>query len=57
MLLSGSCTIASEKSETCFALPLRKAIAHFARRNARSAETEMGNAHTRIDKSADFGVA
>ena len=40
---------------------MRKAIAHFARRNARSTETDMGvsdngNAHTRIDKSAYFGV-
>ena len=53
--------LASEESETCFVLPLRKAIAHFARWGARSTETEMGgsdngSAHAGTDKSADFGA-
>jgi hypothetical protein len=42
----------SEKAKSCFVLPLREAVAHFARRNARSTDTKMGcsdngNAHTR----------
>jgi hypothetical protein len=31
----------SEEAEGCFVLPLRQAAAHFACRNARSAESEM----------------
>ena len=33
-------TLASEESEACFVLPVREAVAHFARRNTRSMETE-----------------
>jgi hypothetical protein len=46
----------------CFVLPpLREAVAHFARRNARSTDTEMGSSddgdtHTCIDIAANFGV-
>ena len=52
----------SEEAEACLILPLRESVAHFARRNARSAETEMGGsddgyAHASIDiSSANFGV-
>ena len=46
--------LVSEEAEACFVLPLREAAAHFACRNARSAEAEMGgsndgNAHSSID--------
>jgi hypothetical protein len=51
----------SEKAETCFVLPLREAVAHFARRNTRSTDAKMGgsdngNAHTSIDIGADFAA-
>jgi hypothetical protein len=51
----------SEKAETCFVLPLREAVVHFARRNTRSTDAKMGcsdngNAHTSINIAADFGV-
>jgi hypothetical protein len=51
----------SEKAETCFVLPLREVVAHFARRNARSKDAWMGcsdngNTHTSIDIAADFGA-
>ena len=54
-------TRASEESEACFVLPRREAFAHFARGNARHAETEVcgsdaGNAHAGTDKSANFGA-
>jgi hypothetical protein len=53
--------VASEETEACFVLPLREPVSHFARRNTRSTETEVGssddgNAHTGIDISANFGV-
>jgi hypothetical protein len=54
--------LASKKAETCFVLPLREAVAHFARRNTRSTDAKMGcsdngNAHTSIlDIAADFRV-
>jgi hypothetical protein len=51
----------SEEAEACFVLPLREAVAHFARRNTRSADTEMGSsdngdAHTgaSIDMAANL---
>ena len=34
-------TLASEESKACFVLPLREAVARFARRNTRSTETEV----------------
>ena len=45
--LSGQCVVVSgrlmaEEAKTCFVLPLREAVAHFARRDSRSAETEVG---------------
>jgi hypothetical protein len=51
----------SEKSETCFVLPLREAVAHFTGRNTRSTDAKMGcsdngNAHTSINIAADFRV-
>jgi hypothetical protein len=52
----------SEKAETCFVLPLREAVAHFARRNTRSTDAKMGcsdngnDAHTSINVAADFRV-
>jgi hypothetical protein len=52
----------SEEAEACFVLPLREAAAHFACRNVRSAEAEMGgssddgNAHVSNDMSADLGT-
>ncbi len=51
----------SEEAETGFVLPLRKAVAHFARRNARSTNAKMGcsdngNAHTSIYIAADFRI-
>jgi hypothetical protein len=57
----GMIGLVSEKAETCFVLPLREAVAHFARRNARSTDAKMGcsdngNAHTSIDIAADFRV-
>jgi hypothetical protein len=39
----------TDQAESGFVLPLREAFAHFARRDARSAETEMG--------SSDYGNA
>jgi hypothetical protein len=49
----------SKKAETCFVLPLREAVAHFARRNTRSTDAKMGcsdngNAHASIDMAPDF---
>jgi hypothetical protein len=49
----------SEKAGACFVLPLREAVAHFARRNARSTDAKLGcsdngNAHTSIDIAADL---
>jgi hypothetical protein len=49
----------SEEAETCCVLPLREAVAHFARWNTRSTDAKMGcsdngNAHTSIDIAADF---
>jgi hypothetical protein len=35
----------SEEAEACFVLPLREAAAHFACRNARSAEAELGGSN------------
>ncbi len=51
----------SEEAEACFVLPLREAAAHFACRNSRSAEAEMGssnygNTHSSIDMSTDLGI-
>jgi hypothetical protein len=51
----------SEKAQTCFVLPLREAVAHFARGNTRSSDTKMcfsdnGNTHTSIGIAADFRV-
>jgi hypothetical protein len=52
----------SEEAKACFfVLPLQEAVAHFARRNTRSTETEMGSsdngdAHTSIAMSANFEV-
>jgi hypothetical protein len=53
----------SEEAEACFVLPLREASAHFACRNARSAEAEMGrgsndgNTHASIDMThTDLGI-
>jgi hypothetical protein len=34
-----------EEAEACFVLPLREAAAHFAYRNARSAEAEVGGSN------------
>jgi hypothetical protein len=53
--------LTSEKAETCFVLPLREAVAHFARRNTRSTDTQIGcsdngNTHTSIDIAADLGA-
>jgi hypothetical protein len=51
-----------EEAETWFVVPLREAVAHFARRNTRSTDTEqMGgsdnaDAHASIDASANFGA-
>jgi hypothetical protein len=58
----GMIGLVSKKAETCFVLPLREAVAHFARRNARFTDTKMGcsdngNAHTSIDIAADFSRA
>jgi hypothetical protein len=49
------------EAEACFVLPLREAAAHFACRNARSAEAEMGGfkdgkTHSSIDISTDSGT-
>jgi hypothetical protein len=49
----------SEKAETCFVIPQREAVAHFARSNARSTDAKMGvsdngNAHTSIVTAACF---
>jgi hypothetical protein len=57
-------TLASEEAEACFVLPLREAVAHFARRNRedprrrqRWGSSDNGNAHMGIGISADlFGV-
>jgi hypothetical protein len=51
----------SKKAETCFVLPLREAVAHFARRNTRSTDAKMGcsdngNAHTSVNTAAHFRV-
>jgi hypothetical protein len=58
-----SASLLLEEAETCFVLPLREAVAHFARRNARSTDakkmgcSDNGNAHTTsIDMAADFRV-
>jgi hypothetical protein len=51
-----------EEAEACFDLPsLWETAAHFACRNARSAEAEMGgadhgNTHLSIDTSTDLGM-
>jgi hypothetical protein len=57
----GMRVLVSKKAETCFVLPSREAVAHFARRNTRSSDAKMscsdnGNAHTSIDIAADFRV-
>jgi hypothetical protein len=39
-------TLMSEEAEACFVLPLREAVAHFALRNTKSADTEVGIALT-----------
>jgi hypothetical protein len=55
-------TLTSEEAKTYFVLPaLREALAHFARRNTRSTDTEMGgsdddNAHSRTKISTNLGV-
>jgi hypothetical protein len=49
----------SEEAETCSVLRLRQTVAHFARRNTRSTETEEGSSgdvHASIGISANFGV-
>jgi hypothetical protein len=51
----------SEEAEAWFILPLRESVAHIARRNTISTETEMGSsddgyAQTNIDISANFRV-
>jgi hypothetical protein len=51
----------SEEAETCFVLPLREAVAHFARQNTRSTDAKMGcsdngNAHTSINIAAGLNT-
>jgi hypothetical protein len=50
-----------EEADACVVLPLREAVAHFAFRNARSTEAEMGgskhgNTHASIDISTCLGI-
>jgi hypothetical protein len=59
----GDCgALMPEEAEACFDLPsLWETAAHFACRNARSAEAEMGgadhgNTHLSIDTSTDLGM-
>jgi hypothetical protein len=49
----------SKEAETCFVLPLRETVAHFARRKTRPTDTEMGSSdngdtHARIDMAQSF---
>jgi hypothetical protein len=52
----------AEEAKTCFVLPLREAVAHFACWNTRSTETEevgssdTDNAHAGIDMAANIGA-
>jgi hypothetical protein len=53
--------LVAKQAEACFILPLREAIAHFARRDSRPTETEVGgsdygNAHSSTDVSANLRV-
>ncbi len=50
-----------KQAEASFVLPLREALAHFARRDSRPAEAEVGgsdygNAHSSTDVSANLRV-
>ena len=53
--------LVSEQAKASLVLPLREAVAHFARRDTRSAETEVGgsdygNAHSSFDVSTNLRV-